>query len=385
MVPFVRSVTVRSFLAALTVTLLAFCASEPWPPGVQEVPDASPVLSPEDALETFYLPPGYQIELVASEPMVEDPVAIDVDADGRMWVVEMRAYMPNVEGEGERVPRGRISVLEDEDGDGRMDKSTVFLDSLVLPRAVKALDRGILVAEPPYLWLARDTTGDLTADVKDVVRGDYGRRPSNPERNPNGLVWGLDNWILSAWYDKHIRVDADGEWSAVQTLDDAQWGISIDDYGYVFKNFNEDPLRVDLVPSYYYARNPNLERTAGAYVDVVENDTIWPVRPTVGVNRGYREHLLRDDGTLATFTAAGSPVVFRGDRLPPELVNDVFVSEPAGNLVRRFEVDRRADGSMAAGNAYEHVKGEFLASTDERFRPVNLFSGPDGTFYVVEL
>lgn len=379
-----RSVAVRYVLAVLATALLASCSSEPWPPGVQDVPDASPVLSPEQALETFYLPPGFSIELVASEPMVEDPVAIDFDAEGRLWVVEMRAYMPNVGGEGERVPRGRISVLEDDDGDGRMDRSTVFLDGLILPRGVKALDTGVLVAEPPYLWLARDTTGDLQADVREVVRDDYGRRESNPERNPNGLTWAMDNWILSAWYDRRLRVNAEGEWTDVETLDNAQWGLSIDDYGYVYKNFNEDPLRVDLVPGFYYARNPHLERTRGAYVDLVASDTVWPVRPTVGVNRGYRDHMLREDGTLAAFTAAGSPVVFRGDRLPPELKNDVFITEPSGNLVRRFAVDRGPGVPTSAANAYEEVQGEFLASTDERFRPVNLHSAPDGTLYVVD-
>ncbi len=381
----VRSVAVRVACAVLVAaSLVASCTSDPWPPGVQEVPEGAPVLSPDEALETFYLPPGFDIELVASEPMIEDPVAIDFDADGRMWVVEMRAYMPDVEGTGERVPRGRVSVLEDVDGDGRMDRSTVFLDSLVLPRAVKALDHGILVAEPPYLWLARDTTGNLSADVKEVVRDDYGRRASNPERNPNGLVWGLDNWIVSVWYDRQIRIDAEGNWSKASTLDDGQWGVSIDDYGYVFKNSNEDPLRVELIRSSYFARNPNLERTRGAYVDLVDDHTVWPVRPTPGINRGYRDRMLREDGTLATFTAAGSPVAFRGDRLPHELVNDVFVTEPSGNLVRRFAVERHPDGSMSARNAYEDVRGEFLASTDERFRPVNLFSGPDGTLYVVD-
>ncbi|MEX0821672.1 MAG: c-type cytochrome [Rhodothermales bacterium] len=379
-----RSVAVRSALAVLTAAIVASCTSTPWPPGVQDVPAEAPVLAPDRALETFYLPPGFGIEIVAAEPMVEDPVAIDFDADGRMWVVEMRGYMPNVDGTGERTPNGRITVLEDVDGDGRMDERAVFLDSLVLPRAVKALDRGILVAEPPYLWLARDTTGDLRADVKEVVRDDYGRRASNPERNPNGLVWGLDNTLLSVWHDQDLRVDAKGNWSAIPTLHTAQWGVSVDDFGYAFKNSNADPLRIDLIPATYYARNPNLERRQGAYVDLVDDDSVWPVRPTPGINRGYQDHMLREDSTLAIFTAAGSPVVYRGDRLPPELVNDVFVSEPAGNLVRRFAVERGADGSMTAANPYQDVQGEFLASTDERFRPVNLYSAPDGTLYVVD-
>ena len=121
----------------------------PWPPRVQEVSRESPPLSPADALNTFFLPPGYSIELVASEPLVQDPVAIDWDPEGRLWVVEMPGYMRNIAGSNERDPVGRVAVLQDENGDGRMDKRTVFADGLVLARAVKVLDRGVLVGEPP--------------------------------------------------------------------------------------------------------------------------------------------------------------------------------------------------------------------------------------------
>lgn len=115
------------------------------------MPDESPVLSPEQALGSFFLPPGYDIELVASEPLVVDPVAMDFDADGRLWIVEMRSYMPTVDAEGEKEPVGKIAVLEDTNGDGQMDKRTVYMDELVLPRAVKVLDHGVLVGAPPNL------------------------------------------------------------------------------------------------------------------------------------------------------------------------------------------------------------------------------------------
>lgn len=374
--------SLRLFAGLILIAGLASCRSQQWPPGVQDVSDESPPRTPEEALETFIVAPGFDLELVASEPMIEDPVAIDFDADGRMYVVEMRGYMPNVEGDGELTPNGRVSVLEDTDADGRMDRSTVFLDSLVLPRAVKALDHGVLVAEPPYLWLARDTTGDLKADAMEVVRDDYGRRESNPERNPNGLVWALDNWIVNTWYDHRIRVDRGGRWTSVRTLDRGQWGVTMDDYGRIYRNWNESPLHIDLLPAHYLARNPHLERTSGAYVDIVEDHTVWPIRPTPGVNRGYRDDVLREDGTLRTFTASGSPVTYRGDRLPSDLLNDVFISEPAGNLVRRFDVEEE-EGMPQAVNAYEGA--EFIASTDERFRPVNLYSAPDGTLYVVDM
>ena len=370
------------FAIVLIALCLAGCRDQPWPPGVQDVPAESPVLPPEEALKSFYLPPGFRIELVAAEPLVRDPVAIDFDGNGRMYVVEMRGYMPNLEGEGEERPLGRVVVLEDGDGDGQMDRQTVFLDGLVLPRAIKVLGRGVLVGAPPHLWLARDTDGDLRADTREIVRDDYGDPEANPEHNANGLWWGIDNWIHNAKDHRESRL-RNGRWEHRETPPIGQWGVSSDDWGRLYRNYNEDPLHVDLVPAHYLARNPNLTRTRGIYEEMTKNGPVWPVRPTPGVNRGYRERTLRPDSTLAHFTAAGSPVAFRGNRLPDSLRNDVFVSEPAGNLVRRFAVRDSAEGMLAARNAYEGA--EFLASTDERFRPVNLYSAPDGTLYVVDM
>ena len=163
-----------------------------------EVTQIATVHSVEDALASFRLPDGYRMELVASEPMVEDPVAIDFDADGRMYVVEMRGYMPNIDAEGEDVPNGRIVVLEDRNNDGLMDERTVFMDSIVLPRAVEVLEHGVLVAATPNLWFVRDLDGDLRGDSVELIRDDYGTTESNPEHNANGLVWGIDNWIKNA-------------------------------------------------------------------------------------------------------------------------------------------------------------------------------------------
>ena len=132
--------------------------------------------------------------------MVQHPVAMTFAPDGRLWVVEMRGYMPDVDGTGEGKPNGRISVLEDIDGDGRMDKSTVFLDGLVLPRAIGLVRDGALVAVPPNLLFCRDTNGDGVSDQRRVIAEDYGIR-GNPEHQANGLLYGLDNWIYSANYD----------------------------------------------------------------------------------------------------------------------------------------------------------------------------------------
>jgi mono/diheme cytochrome c family protein len=336
-------------------------------------------------MKTFVMPPGYHVELVASEPMIQEPIFIDFDANGRLWVIELIGYMQDIAGTNERDPRGRISVLEDVDGDGTMDKKTVFLDHLVQPRALKVLDRGVLVGEPPNLWLARDTNGDLRADTKDRVTASYGQVESNVEHNANSLTWALDNWMHTSEVGIYLRLKK-GVFEVQKTLSRGQWGASQDDAGRIFRNSNESVLHVDIVPTPYYARNPNLTRTRGSYEslrgDNNEVMTVWPLRPTLGVNRGYQNGVLREDGSLATYTSASSPTVYRGDRLPSELAGNVFVTEPAGNLVSRIIVTD--DGTtLKARKAYDQA--EFLTSTDERFRPVYLSNAPDGTLYVVDM
>ncbi|HEU4720595.1 MAG TPA: PVC-type heme-binding CxxCH protein [Gemmatimonadaceae bacterium] len=344
----------------------------------------TPVYTPEQELARFTAQPGYRIELVAAEPLVQDPVAIDFDPDGRMWVVEMRAYMPNLQGTGEDRPVGRIVVLDDTDDDGRMDRKTVFMDSLVMPRAVKVLSQGVLVAEVPHLWLVRDTNGDGRADTKELVRDDYGTKQSNPEHNANGLLWGIDNWIHNANYAGQFRLGADGKLAFRRTVDEGQWGVSSDEYGRLYRNSNEDPLRADLVPAHYALRNRNLPDPRGIYEQLTRNVAVWPGHKTPAVNRGYREQTLRvADSTLAHYTAAGSPVAYVGDRLPAELRRSVFVTEPAGNFVGRFVIGEDARGRATARPAYE--RAEFLTNSDQRFRPVNLATAPDGTLYVVDM
>ena len=326
--------------------------------------------------------PGYHVELVAAEPLVQDPVAVDFDPDGRMYVVEMRGFMPNLAGTGEDQPVGRIVVLEDTNGDGRMDKSTVFMDSLVLPRAVKVLEHGVLVAAPPNLWLVHDTNGDLRADTKEVIRSDYGGR-GNPEHLPNGLMWGIDNWIHNANYGGQFRVGDDGKFMYRKTPDEGQWGLSQDETGRIYRNSNEDPLRADLVSSHYAMRNPSLPTPRGVYEQLTKNVAVFPAHKTPAVNRGYRAETMRRDSTLAHYTSAGAPTAFVGDRLPADLKNGVFVMEPAGNMVGRLLVQDSPTGVPTVKSAYD--KREFLTSTDERFRPTNITTAPDGTMYVVDM
>ena len=379
--------TNTAVFALFLLVLLARGNAQQPPPVNAAAPrpaDVSPPLSVDAAMKTFTLAPGYRVELVASEPLVIDPVAIDWDPDGRMWVVEMPGYMRDIQASGELDPVGRVVVLEDTDSDGKMDKRTVFAEGLVLARAVKVLDRGVLVAEPPNLWLMRDTTGDLKADAKDLVTDRYGRREANVEHNANGLLWALDNWIHTSEVDIVLRLK-NGQFDVRSVPARGQWGLSQDDAGRIYRNSNPSALHVDLVPTPYFGRNPDLRRTRGSYEFLGADaglNTVWPARPTPAVNRGYQTGVLRPDGTLREFTAASVPTVYRGDRLPADLYGNVFVAEPAANLVSRIVVED--DGRTLRGRkAYE--RQEFLASTDERFRPVNLSSAPDGTLYVLDM
>jgi len=371
--------------AATGLALQSRSGNTSWPPSLQSVPDGpAPVLSPADEMQTFFLPPGYREELVAREPLIQDPVIFDFDPAGRMWLIEMPGYMSDVRASDELEPTGRIVVLEDLDKDGRMDKRTVFADGLVLPRAIKVLDTGILVAEPPTLWFMADTDGDMRVDRREAV-GEFGRREANVEHNANGLTWAMDNWLHTSETDVFFRWKQ-GVLESRPTLSRGQWGNSQDDGGRIYRNSNSAVLYVDIVPTPYYTRHANLVRTRGSYESLLgdsgEVNVVWPVRPTPGVNRGYQTGVLREDRTLATYTAVHSPTVYRGDRLPAELRGNVFVAEPSGNVVSRILIEDTG-AKLTAKKAYD--RAEFMASTDERFRPVSLGNAPDGTLYVVDM
>ena len=360
--------------------------NRPWPPGLQPVGDTSPPLTPEEALKTFFMPPGYRVELVASEPLIQEPVALDWDTAGRLWAVEMPGFMADITGSNEHDPIGRVVVLEDTNHDGRMDKRTVFADGLVLARSVKVLDRGVLVAEPPNVWLMKDTNGDLRMDAKELVTDQYGRFEGDPQNNANGFYWGVDNRMYTAGQsDIQLRLK-DGVFEVQKTLQRGEWGVSQDDGGRTYRNTNESALHVDLVQTSYYARNPNLLRTRGSYERLADDNpdlnVVWPVRPNPGTNRAYQTGIDREDGSLAKFTSVCAPLVYRGDRLPAELYGNVFVAEPAANLVSRIVLSDDGAG-IRARKAYD--RGEFLASTDERFRPVYLSNAPDGTMYIADM
>jgi mono/diheme cytochrome c family protein/glucose/arabinose dehydrogenase len=382
-----RSFTIRATLLVLCASSFGVLAAQSrtaWPPAARKTPEKAPALSAEEEQKTFVLPPGYRVELVAKEPLVIDPIAVDFDADGRLWVLEMPGFMSEAGAQNSREPISTVAVLQDRDGDGVMETRTVFADKLVLPRALKVLDGGVLVGEPPNLWLMKDTDGDLKADTKELINSTYGRGEAGIEHNANSLYWALDNVIYTSEHDWHLRLRT-GAFETIPTLNRGQWGATQDDAGRVYRNVNDAPLFVDFVAAHYYARNPNLVRTRGLYDPLIsrEASTIWPIRQTRGVNRGYRDQFFRPDGSSVTIQGVGSPVVYRGDGLPKELYGDAFITDSTTNLVHRYKIVDDGTGRLHAIDGY--AKGEILASSDERFRPVNMLGGPDGTLYVVDM
>lgn len=351
------------------------------------IPPSSP-RTPEEEMRSFQLAPGFRIELVASDPLIGDPVAMNIGPDGRIWVVEMRGFMADLDGHGEEAPVGRVVILEDTNGDGRMDRRTVFQDGLVMPRALMVVGDGALIGAPSKLWYCRDTNGDGQADEKVELASDFGwqnnpLRPDlgNPEQAANSPLWALDNWIYCGHYTRKFRFEK-GQWSGGLTTFRGQWGLTQDNEGRFFYNSNQDPLRADILPAHYTGRNPNFPQCDGTNVKIYSDQLVWPARVNPGVNRGYRAEVLRENGRLKEFTAACAPLIYRGGAYPAEFDCNAFICEPAGNLIKR-EILTAADGTLTAKEAYH--EREFLASTDERFRPVNLYTGPDGAMYVVDL
>ena len=342
---------------------------------------AAPPLSPQDALSRFSTHDGLRVELVAAEPLVIAPVVMDLAPDGRLWVVEMAGYMTDLAGSEEAEPNGRIVVLDDDDGDGHMDRRTVFVDGLVMPRAVHAVPEGVLLVAPPHLILARDTDGDGRADSQEVLDDTFAGL-DNPEHAGNGLRFGMDNWLHCSQHPWEYRfVDGTVQRRAVPTH--GQWGTTRDEWDRWYTTPNSYPLFVDLVPKHYAMMNPAFRSFDGVYERVPADTGIHPVRINPGVNRGYQPATLRDDFKLASFTGACAPELYLDDALGSEYRNCLFVCEPTGNCV---ELRRMIEhGAEAPEARILHDGRSPLASTDERFRPVHLVAGADGALYVADM
>jgi len=357
-------------------------------------PAPSPALSADQELLTFKVPAGFRVELMAAEPLVEDPIAAAYDRQGNLWVLEFGnfnagmardASAPAAGAREPDVPAGRIVRLESSRHDGHLDRRVVWLDGLAGAKGFMIVRDGVLISDPPNIWLARDTHGGGHCDEKTLVLDTRGasKRPAEP----TSLLWGRDNVIHDSGFPCDFRY-VQGVVERVAVPARGQFGISQDDIGRLFFSRSTDHLRCDLYGAAYSLRNPNVPAVPWVDAPIAADQEVWPSHPST-VNRGYRIGIpgwhidgVREDGTLLEFTAACSPLIYRGVNFPAGFYGNAFVPEPAANLIRR-DLLLAARGRITAVNAYDG--GEFLTSTDSRFRPVALLNAPDGSLVVTDM
>ncbi len=347
--------------------------------------------SPEESLACIRVRPGFQVELVASEPLVVDPVAFDWGPDGKLWVVEMRDYPLGMDGHGK--PGGVIKYLEDTDGDGRYDKATVFLEGVNFPNGILSWRNGVLVSAAPEMFFAEDTDGDGKADVRQPILTGFNQ--GNQQHRINGFEYGLDNWVYAAnggssgtirstltgktanlrGHDLRFKPDT-GEFELVEGQ--TQFGRHRDDWGNWFGNENPTWLWYYFLPEHYLARNPDLAVTTTRHVlaNYPDSSRVFPIsRPQQRFNWPNLGNNL---------TSANSATPYRDTLFGRGFATSVFISEPAQNVVHR-EVLESSGETFTSHRASDEQDREFLASSDNWFRPTMLKTGPDGALYIADM
>lgn len=335
-------------------------------------------LSPQESMKTVHLQKGYHLELVASEPMIHEPVAIVWDGNGRMYVAEMNTYMQDVDGTGEMNAVCSVKRLEDTNGDGKMDKSVIFIDKLVLPRMLLTLDDRLLVNETNSnnIYSYRDTNGDGVADEKKMVFNNDAINTGNLEHQKSGLIWNIDNKIyVTVENARYSYENGEIKREFLPEGPGGQWGLTNDNYGRLYFS-----AAGSETPALNFQQNPAYGRLDFKDQFNEEFQAVWPIISTPDVQGGVSR--LRPDSTLNHFTGCTGQSIFRGTALPADAQGDLFICEPVGRLIRRAKVIN-TDGKITLVNAYQ--KEEFIASTDMNFRPVNSVTGPDGCLYIVDM
>jgi putative membrane-bound dehydrogenase-like protein len=358
---------------------------------------SGPPYSPQEALRTINIDKRFRVELFAAEPMIKSPVAMDWDENGRLYVAEDTGYPLDTR------PTGRIVLLEDTDGDGIPDRSTIFADHIVMPNGVMCWKGGVLVTAAPDVWFFKDTTGSGKADVREKVLTGFAF--TNPQHMVSSPVYGPDNWIYLAhqgpiqtvvfqnpFGDRggDIRF-ADGqgprlkmeplsvrfrpETHQLEFLSSwSQYGQAFDEWGRHFTITNDSNGRHEVLAGRYLRRNPDLLlSTVQQDVSTAENNQVFPS------THNPRFEILTDVGTLTSSCSITLP--YLGGVFPASFDRVACVAESAHNMVH-CDVWSDAGASYTARRLEE--KAEFIASTDAWFRPVNMYIGPDGALYLVD-
>tara|TARA_R110002050_G_scaffold61598_1_gene136047 strand:+ start:1839 stop:4538 length:2700 start_codon:yes stop_codon:yes gene_type:complete len=335
-------------------------------------------LSASEEQKTFVLQPGYSMTPILTEPQIKEPAAIQFDGNGRMYVLELRSYMQDIDAVGELLPTSRISRWEDKDNDGIYEEGVVFLDSLVFPRFVVPFGPGTILSmesNEDEVYKYTDTDNDGKADKKELFASGLGRS-GNVEHQTSFLTWAMDNWMYSTYNSKRIRWTPDGVIQEPTGNPYGQWGVTQDNYGQVW--FQDGAGGVP--------RNFNFPIVYGNFnvKEEFQKDFRLPFSLVrlADFEPGMRE--TKPDGSLNNVTGAAGNDVFRGDRLPKELVNQYFYGEPVGRIVRQVYSDKK-EGITSIQNQYLDIESEFIQSTDPFFRPTDMATAPDGTMYIVDM
>ena len=352
---------------------------------------ASNPRSPEETLKSIHLSPDLAIELVAAEPLIADPVAIDWGPDGKLWVVEMADYPYGMDGKGK--PGGRIKYLESTKNDGRYDKATLFLDNIRMPTGIIAWRKGVIVTAAPEIFYAEDTDGDGKADKREVLF--KGFKEGNPQLRVNGLRWGLDNWLYvgNGWSGgvveslkthqkldikgRDLRLNPDtGEMELVSGV--SQFGREHDDFGRWFGTDNAHPLFQYVLDDHYLRQNAHLNLGDGKnQLLPLPLPPVFPKSPFAKRYIGLDHH--------GHFTSACGISVYRDNLLFTQDSQELnaFICEPVHNLVQR-QVLTESGATFSARRVDGEKDADFVAGEDPWFRPVMTRCGPDGAIWIVD-
>jgi mono/diheme cytochrome c family protein/glucose/arabinose dehydrogenase len=334
-------------------------------------------LTPAEQAKRFWLPPGYRLEPVLADPVIDSPGQIAFDGNGRMFIAELRGYVQTLDGIDLVPPVGRISLHEDRDNDGVYEHHSVFVDKIVFPRFIMPFANSILTMEThnDEVWKYTDTNADGVADKKELFTPNFGR-PGNIEHQPSSLFWAMDNWMYSTYNSFRMRWTPTGLLREPTGANAAQWGISQDNEGKVWFQGGASGMPGYFQFPIHYGNfdipdrfEPNLNITWGAPILIGDIQAGLP---------GTRI----PDGSLIRATASAGSEVYRGDRLPKDLVGDYLYGEVVARSVRRFKAVK-TEGLTQLRNA--HPLSEFIRSLDPLFRPVDVAGAPDGTIYIADM
>jgi putative membrane-bound dehydrogenase-like protein len=364
-----------------------------------------PATEPKDALKTFTVAKGFKMDLVAAEPLVTDPIAVAIDENLRMYVVEMNGYSENRDDK-----LSRIRLMDDKDGDGKYETSKIFVDKLNWPTAIACWDGGIIVADAPDILWFKDTSGDDKPDEKKVLFTGFGI--SNVQGLINSFNWGLDNRYYCSTSSTGAEVTKPGDPSfkplplrgrdfaldcrnmtMEPTTGGAQHGLSMDDWGNRFVCHNSDHIIQVMIEDRYLARNPYLAAATpkksiavdGPQADVFRTSRVEPWRVVrtrlrkKGIVPGIVEGGGRDSGY---FTSATGVTIYRGNTWPQEFHGLAIVGDVGSNIIHRKRLE---ENGLEFKAVRMDEKSEFVASTDNWFRPVQYANAPDGSLYVCDM